>query len=101
MLSLTLYVVEIIRRRARMRKIAIWLSAISFFVFVIDWGVIGLKIFEGDYDITVGVYLGLISLIVLLVCLLYLRLTNRCPHCGRRIQTQGRYCPCCGKEIDV
>ncbi|MBQ7777577.1 MAG: zinc ribbon domain-containing protein [Oscillibacter sp.] len=83
-----------------MRKIAKWLAAISIAVFAIDWGVIGLKLLDGNYDITADVYIGLILLVVFFVSVLYVKLTNRCPHCGKMKQSFGKYCPYCGKEIN-
>ena len=82
-----------------MKKIAKWLAAISVIVFVIDWGVMGLKLFDNNYLITTEAYIGLISFVVFFVCVLYVKFTNRCPHCGKFNQSFGKYCPYCGKEI--
>ena len=83
-----------------MKKTAVWLAVISITVFVIAWGVMGLKIFNNDYLITSETYTGLISLIVFFICILYIKFTDRCPHCGKLRQSFGKYCPHCGKEID-
>ena len=83
-----------------MKKAAIWLAVISIIVFVIDWGIVGLKLLDSNYDITLGAYIGLVSIVVFFVCTLYIRCTNRCPHCGKINQSFGKYCPCCGKEIN-
>ena len=83
-----------------MKKIAKWVAAISVIVFIIAWGIMGLKIVDNDYNITVEAYVGLISLVVLLVSVLYIKITNRCPHCGKAKQTFGKYCPYCGKELN-
>lgn len=83
-----------------MKKIISWLTAISIIIFVIAWAMIGLKIFNGDYDITLGTYIALFSIIVFFVCLLYLKVTNRCPYCGKMKHNFGKYCPYCGKEIN-
>ncbi len=82
-----------------MKKIAKWLAAISIAVLVIDWGIIGLKLLDGNYDITAGAYIAAISLVVFIICVLYVKFTNRCPHCGKMNQSFGKYCPYCGKEI--
>ena len=37
-----------------MKKITTWVLVIAFIIFVIDWGVIGLKLLDGNYDITTG-----------------------------------------------
>ena len=83
-----------------MKKVAKWLAAISIVVFVIAWGIMGLKILDKDYLITAEAYIGLICIVVCFVCLMYLKFTNRCPHCGKAKQTFGKYCPYCGKEIN-
>lgn len=83
-----------------MKKIATWLAVISIIVFVIAWGIMGLKLLDNDYHITTEAYIGLISLVVWLICVLYMRFTSRCPHCGKLKQTFGKYCPYCGKEIN-
>ena len=82
-----------------MKKIMVWLAAISIITFVIDWIIVGLCLLEGNYEITAGAYIGLICLVVFFVCMLYLRFTNRCKHCQKLIQSYGKYCPYCGKEI--
>lgn len=82
-----------------MKKIAKWMAVIAFIVFVIDWGIIGLKLLDGDYDITVGAYVGVVCLVLLFLSILYIRCTHRCRNCGKMIQFYGKYCPYCGKEI--
>lgn len=49
-----------------MRKYIVCLSILSIFIFVIAWGVMGLKLLDGDYDITFLAYIGVISLILFL-----------------------------------
>ena len=83
-----------------MKKTAKVLAAISLAVFVIAWGVMGLKILDNNYLITAEAYSGLISLVIFFVCTMYLKFTNRCPHCGKTRQSFGKYCPYCGKEIN-
>lgn len=83
-----------------MKKFAGWTAAMSIVIFVILWGVIGLNIFNNDYDnLTPMLYAALVFLIVFLVCILYLRFSSaKCPHCGRIRWVNGRFCPYCGKE---
>ena len=83
-----------------MKKIAKWLATISIIVFVIAWGVIGVKLLDNNYLITTEAYIGLISLVVFVVCVVYVKITSRCPHCGKIKQSFGKYCPYCGKEIN-
>ena len=82
-----------------MKKIAKWLAVISIITFVVAWGIMGLKILDNNYLITVETYIGGISLVVFFVCVLYVKITNRCPHCGKTRLSFGKYCPYCGKEI--
>ena len=81
-----------------MKKAVKWLAVISILVFVIVWGIIGLKIHDNDYLFTTEAYIALVSLIVFFICVMYLRITNRCPHCGKMKQPFANYCPHCGKE---
>ena len=82
-----------------MKKVAIWGAAIAFVTFVITWGVMGLSLADGGYDIQTMAYIGLVCWIVLLICLLILVVSNKCPHCGKIRRSRGKYCPYCGKEI--
>lgn len=82
-----------------MRKIAQWLSVISILIFIISWGLMGLKILDNDYLITTQAYVGLVCIVIYFVCVMYIKFTNRCPHCGKVRQTIGNFCPYCGKEI--
>ena len=83
-----------------MKKIAKWLAVISIIIFVFDWGVMGLKLLDNNYLITTEAYIGLISFLIFIVCVMYVKFTNRCPHCGKTKQSFGKYCPYCGKEIN-
>lgn len=83
-----------------MKKVAKYLAVISIVVFVIAWGIMGLKLLDNDYHITAEAYIGLISIVVCFICILYVRFSSRCPHCGKLKQTFGKYCPYCGKEIN-
>ena len=82
-----------------MKKIAKWLAVISILAFIIAWGIMGVKLLDNNYNITIEAYTGLISLVIFVVCVLYVKLTTHCPHCGKTIQSYGKYCTYCGKEI--
>lgn len=82
-----------------MKKIATWLGVISIITFVITWGIIGLKILDHNYDFITEAYIAYGALVVFFICLIYVRSTYRCPHCGRSRIIFGKYCPYCGKEI--
>lgn len=74
-----------------------WILFAAILVMVITWGVVGLNIANGDYDtVTPGAY----TVLVCLVCILYKRLNDKCPHCGKTYTGGGQYCSHCGKKKD-
>ncbi len=52
--------------------------AAALLVFLVDWGVMGAKIFTGDYDTLVQAWIGMICLVILLLCALYRLAGRRC-----------------------
>ena len=83
-----------------MKKITPWIIAIYLVVFIIAWGIMGIKIFDGDYNITLEAYIGFVALIVFSVFVLIKKLsTAKCPHCGKVRLDNGKYCSHCGKEV--
>ncbi len=54
---------------------------------------------DGDYDIIPEAYIGAACFGVMLICAVCKAFTNKCPHCGKLIQSNGKYCPHCGKEV--
>ena len=66
-----------------MKKIANWIIIISIIVFVFTWAIMGFKLLDNNYLITTEAYIGLISLVVFFICILYVKFTNRCPHCKK------------------
>jgi len=85
-----------------MKKIAPWMIAISLVVFIIAWGIMGMKIFNGNYDAQLETYIGLAALVVFWIFILIMKFSSaKCPHCGK-VQLQldkGKYCYRCGKEV--
>lgn len=84
----------------KLRKIANWILVITFLIFLIDWGVMGLKLIENNYNITVEAYIGLACIIIILVSVFVRCFTDKCPHCGKIRATKGNYCSYCGKKIE-
>lgn len=82
-----------------MKKILfrLWLLALA--VFVVDWLIVGLKLLNGDYDITLGAYVALVCVIVMTLYPLSRALFSKCPYCGKPLASSGRYCPHCGREL--
>ena len=83
-----------------MKKMMTYLFLVTTLIFVIDWGVLGIKIFDGNYDFTVEPYIGLVCFIIMIVCCLYRYYSRKCPYCGKPRQTNGEYCTYCGKKIN-
>ncbi len=83
----------------KLRKIANLALAISFTVFLIDWGVMGVKLLDNNYDITIESYIALVCFAVIFVSIFIRCFTDRCPHCGKMKVTKGPYCSYCGNKI--
>ena len=83
-----------------MKKTVSWLAVISIIVFIIMWGIIGLKILENNYDFITEAYIAYGAIGIFFISLIYLKTTNRCPYCGKMKHVFGKYCPYCGKEIN-
>ena len=75
----------------------LWLLALA--VFAVDWLIVGLKLLNGDYDITLGAYVALVCVIVMALYPLSRALFCKCPYCGKPLASSGRYCPHCGREL--
>ncbi len=83
-----------------MKKILTWVFVVSLIASFIDWGIVGLKIMNGEYDFTPLVYVAVALWAVMFGCLIFFRFSKRkCPYCGKAIWTNGKYCSYCGKEI--
>ena len=82
-----------------MKKAVTWGLAISYIILFIAMGVMGIKIFDGNYDIVAEGCVALIFLLISCVCNIYRVFSNRCPHCGKIRLSNGKYCSHCGKEI--
>lgn len=84
-----------------MKRIMNWLYAIAIAVFFIDWIYVGIKLLNGAYDVTVGAYIALACVGVMIIYFLYRIVTNKCPHCGKALYYgRAKYCPHCGKKLD-
>lgn len=84
-----------------MKKALLWTSVLSLLVFFVLWGVIGLMIYDGDYNFTVHMYIALACAVLGIGCLIGWKLMgSRCPHCGRLHLSDGKYCSYCGKKIE-
>lgn len=82
-----------------MKKVVTWTLIISFFAFVVDWAVLGIKLLNGNYDVITEAYIGAVCFTIMFVSLLIKRFSSKCPHCGRTIVSDGKYCPYCGEKL--
>ena len=82
-----------------MKKFISWIFAVTITVLVIDWGIMGLKIFDNNYNITVEAHIAFVCFVLLFICSMYKIFSRRCKHCGKVIWTKGEYCSYCGKKV--
>ncbi len=82
-----------------MKKVVTWGLVISYIALCIAICVIGIKIFDGNYDIVAEGCIAFIFLLISCGCNIYRAFSNRCPHCGKIRLSNGKYCAHCGKEI--
>jgi len=82
-----------------MKKARLWILTVTLLVGVVAWGVMGLKLYDGDYNIKVEAYIMLTCLVITLVCAISKLFTDKCSHCGKLRVSNGSFCPYCGKEI--
>ena len=85
-----------------MRRFLQWLKWISFAAFLIDWGVLGIELSEGNSG-SAAAYIGAVCFAVLFLSILILTLTNRRPYCKRILPlnlNRSHYCPHCGKKLN-
>lgn len=75
----------------------IWITAVI--VFFIDWGVVGLSLLTGDYEVKTGIYIGLVCMILIFVGVFCKLFHTRCPDCGKFLLFDESYCDSCKKEI--
>lgn len=83
-----------------MKKMATRALVIAVIVFLIDWGIMGLKLLDNDYNITIEAYIGLVCWIIIFASIICRALTDKCPHCGKIRVTKVMYCTYCGNKIN-
>lgn len=84
-----------------MRKVAVWVVAISITGLVILMIVMGYGVYLlNERIIYITVYLTFLCLLLLVGGAISLRLRGfKCPHCGKKLLPMDIYCPYCGKKI--
>ena len=82
------------------KKMMNWLMVLAIFVLLIDWGVMGIKLYENEYEIQVEAWIALICIVLLLFSAIYRAFQKKCPHCGAiRLGWYDEYCSRCGKKL--
>lgn len=66
-----------------MKKVVIWGLVISYIILFIDLTVMGIKIFDGNYDVVAEGYIAFIFLWINCACNIYRICSNRYSHCGK------------------
>ena len=86
-----------------MKKACVWIAIISAIVLLITFGVVGVKLLDGNYDTVIEEYIVMIFGVMLLSSVVgYKLIASRCPHCGKINDTlfgKPKFCPYCGKEL--
>ena len=84
-----------------MKKVTAIALAVLFPVLVVIMGVMGVKIFSGDYDIVAEAYALLICWFLTLVCILIRKFSAAsCPHCGKHNLLSGPFCSWCWQKLE-
>ena len=69
------------------KKVLTWIILAALLIFIIDWSVIGIMIFNGNYDFTVGAYILAVCFVIMLAGLLIKTLVydfKICPGCNKK-----------------
>lgn len=82
-----------------MKKVATWIMWITFVIAIIVWGIMGVKIFEGDSEFYTEVCIGTVCYLIIIICILIRAFGNKCPHCSKTIMDNGEFCSRCGMKI--
>ena len=82
-----------------MRKIVLWSAVIAFIVFIVDWGIMGVKLFDGNYDIAIEAYIGLACWVVMSIGLIAKIFGAKCSTCKKILDVNAKYCSHCGREV--
>ena len=75
------------------------ITIITFLIFLIDWGILLLKLLDNNYNITTEAYIGVVCIIIIFVCAIHKFFSNKCPYCKKIIQTNAIFCSHCGMKL--
>ena len=82
-----------------MKKIATWALIIALIIFLIDWGVMGIKLIDNDYNIIFEAYVGFAYWVLIMISIFVRAISDKCPYCGKIRAARGTFCSYCGKKI--
>lgn len=82
-----------------MKKAVKWIINAVWIIFIMDWGIFGIRLLDHNYSAATAAYIGLACLLLIAVYRVSMRSAARCPHCGKMQMVNGKCCPHCGKEV--
>lgn len=82
-----------------MKNIATIFNWIAIALLVIVWIVIGIHLADGNYDFAIWAYIALACVVLIAICSFIRAFSAKCPHCGKRLTPDGKFCQYCGKEL--
>ena len=88
-----------------MKKVCAWLAIFSVIVFLIAWGIVSVKLLDGNYVFTTEIYIAAVSFTISHAAIVGYKMVGiRCPHCGKindSLFGKGKFCPHCGKSLEI
>ncbi len=81
------------------RRLVTWVTVGALIVFMLDWGMMGLKLFDRNFDILTEACVGLVCAVVAIAGFIILRFSRVCPNCGKNVVAKGSCCPHCGQKL--
>ena len=83
-----------------MKKAVTWILWITLIIALGVFSVMGIKIFDGNSsEIYTEACIGAVCFAIVFICIIIRAFESKCPHCGKHILTNGKYCSYCGKQI--
>ena len=88
--------------KVRFHKKAVnWVQAIALVAFVVDLCFIAGEWLQSDCERLTAGCIGAACWFIVLICVFCKIRMNRCPHCGKVVETRGDYCPYCGEKVKL
>ena len=88
--------------KVRFHKKAVnWVQAMALVAFVVDLCFIAGEWLQSDCERLTAGCIGAACWFIVLICVFCKIRMNRCPHCGKVVETRGDYCPYCGEKVKL